>query len=81
MTANDLKLYHSAASPNSRRVRIFLAEKGLKVPYEQVDIAMIVVIRRHHRHRATQAVPDARLIRDVRERSIAVVSQQPHAVA
>ena len=28
MTANDLKLYHSATSPNSRRVRIFLAEKG-----------------------------------------------------
>ena len=32
MTANDLKLYHSAASPNSRLVRIFLAEKGLTVP-------------------------------------------------
>jgi glutathione S-transferase len=31
MTANDLKLYQSTASPNSRRVRIFLAEKGLTV--------------------------------------------------
>ena len=32
MTANDLKLYHTAASPNSRRVRIFIAEKGVTVP-------------------------------------------------
>ena len=33
MTANDLKLYHSVTSPNSRRVRIFLAEKGLTLPF------------------------------------------------
>ncbi len=39
MTANDLKLYHSAASPNSRRVRMFLAEKGLTVPLAPVDLA------------------------------------------
>ena len=38
MTANDLKLYHSAASPNSRRVRIFIAEKGLTVPLVPVDL-------------------------------------------
>ena len=38
MTADDLKLYHSAASPNSRRVRIFLAEKGLTVPLVPVDL-------------------------------------------
>jgi glutathione S-transferase len=38
MTANDLRLYHSAASPNSRRVRIFLAEKGLTVPLVPVDL-------------------------------------------
>ena len=38
MTANDLKLYHSAASPNSRRVRIFLAEKELTVPSVPVDL-------------------------------------------
>ena len=29
MSPDTLKLYHSPASPNSRRVRIFLAEKGL----------------------------------------------------
>ena len=39
MTASDLKLYHSAASPNSRRVRMFLAEKGLTVPLVPVDLA------------------------------------------
>ena len=38
MTANDLKLYHSAASPNSRRARIFLAEKGLTVPLVPVEL-------------------------------------------
>jgi glutathione S-transferase len=38
MTANDLKLYHSIASPNSRRVRIFLAEKRLTVPSLPVDL-------------------------------------------
>jgi hypothetical protein len=41
MNANTLKLYHSAASPNSRRVRIFLAEKGLKVPLVAVDATRI----------------------------------------
>ena len=39
MTANDLKLYHSVTSPNSRRVRIFLAEKGLTLPLVPVDLA------------------------------------------
>src|SRR6202171_6843 len=39
MTANDLRLYHSVTSPNSRRVRIFLAEKGLTLPLIPVDLA------------------------------------------
>src|SRR3984893_14836901 len=39
MTANHLKLYHSTSSPNSRRVLIFLAEKGLTVPVVPVDLA------------------------------------------
>ena len=34
-----LKLYHAPASPNSRRVRIFLAEKGISVPLVSVDLA------------------------------------------
>jgi glutathione S-transferase len=38
MSPDTLKLYHSPASPNSRRVRIFLAEKGLKVPLVAVDL-------------------------------------------
>jgi glutathione S-transferase len=33
-----MKLYHSASSPNSRRVRIFLAEKGLMIPLVGVDL-------------------------------------------
>lgn len=34
-----MKLYDNATAPNPRRVRIFLAEKGLSIPTEQVDIA------------------------------------------
>ena len=33
-----MKLYDSTMAPNPRRVRIFLAEKGIEVPVEQVDI-------------------------------------------
>ena len=34
-----MKIYDSTMAPNPRRVRIFLAEKGIQVPYEQVNIA------------------------------------------
>ena len=33
-----MRLYENASAPNPRRVRIFLAEKGIAVPVEQVDI-------------------------------------------
>jgi glutathione S-transferase len=33
-----MKLYDGGRAPNPRRVRIFLAEKGIKVPAEQVDL-------------------------------------------
>jgi glutathione S-transferase len=33
-----MKLYDAMLAPNPRRVRIFLAEKGISVPTEQVDI-------------------------------------------
>jgi glutathione S-transferase len=33
-----MKLYHSASSPDSRRVRIFLAEKGLSISLVTVDL-------------------------------------------
>jgi len=33
-----MKIYDSKTAPNPRRVRIFLAEKGIQVPYEEVDI-------------------------------------------
>jgi len=38
MSRDTLKLYQSTGSPNSRRVRIFLAEKGLKVPIVAIDL-------------------------------------------
>jgi glutathione S-transferase len=34
-----VKLWDNASAPNPRRVRIFLAEKGIQVPVAQVDIA------------------------------------------
>ena len=34
-----MKLYQSDSSPNSRRVRIFLAEKGISMPLVPVDLA------------------------------------------
>jgi glutathione S-transferase len=37
-----MKIYNSATAPNPRRVRIFLAEKGIQVPYEEVDIVKAV---------------------------------------
>lgn len=37
--SDALKLYHAPSSPNSRRVRIFLAEKGISVPLVAVDLA------------------------------------------
>ncbi len=33
-----MKIYDYTRAPNPRRVRIYLAEKGITVPYEQVDI-------------------------------------------
>jgi len=36
--SDALKLYHAINSPNSRRVRIFLAEKGLKPTLISVDL-------------------------------------------
>jgi glutathione S-transferase len=38
MSSLHLKLYESNASPNSRRVRIFLAEKGISVSRVPVDL-------------------------------------------
>jgi hypothetical protein len=52
--SNELKIYHSAASPNSRQVRIFLAEKGIAIPLVPVDLA------KGEQH----PMPTARSIRD-----------------
>lgn len=37
-----MKIYDSKTAPNPRRVRVFLAEKGIQVPYEEVDIVNAV---------------------------------------
>ncbi len=37
-----MKLYNSTMAPNPRRVRVFLAEKGIDVPLEEVDIGKAV---------------------------------------
>src|SRR5215468_3158031 len=36
--ASDMKLYDFGRAPNPRRVRIYLAEKGVTVPTEQIDL-------------------------------------------
>ena len=33
-----MKLYDGGRAPNPRRVQVFLAEKGITVPIEQVDL-------------------------------------------
>jgi len=33
-----MKIYNHPLAPNPRRLRIFVAEKGIKIPYEDVDI-------------------------------------------
>ena len=49
-----MKLYDGGRAPNPRRVRIFLAEKGITVPTEQVDLGQIA---------AAHATPIPRSIR------------------
>jgi glutathione S-transferase len=33
-----MKLYHANSSPNSRRVRVFIAEKGIAIPFHSVNL-------------------------------------------
>jgi glutathione S-transferase len=36
-----MKLYDGGRAPNPRRVRIFLAEKGIQIPTEQIDLGAL----------------------------------------
>ena len=36
-----MKLYDTRVAPNPRRVRVFLAEKGISVPTVQVDLGKL----------------------------------------
>jgi glutathione S-transferase len=38
---NHMKLYDGGRAPNPRRTRIFLAEKGITLPLEQVDLGAL----------------------------------------
>jgi glutathione S-transferase len=40
-TETSMRLYESGRAPNPRRVRIFLAEKGMSIPIEQIDLAAL----------------------------------------
>lgn len=46
-----MKLYDSVRAPNPRRVRVFLAEKGLDIPREVIDLATF-----QHRERKFEAI-------------------------
>src|SRR5215470_11619594 len=37
----DMKLYDGGRAPNPRRTRVFLAEKGITIPTEQVDLGAL----------------------------------------
>jgi glutathione S-transferase len=36
-----MKIYNHPLAPNPRRLRIFVAEKGLEIPYEDIDILVV----------------------------------------
>ncbi len=52
-----MKLYDSKMAPNPRRTRIFLAEKGIELPTEQVDI----MAKQHYTPEYTQVNPLQRM--------------------
>jgi glutathione S-transferase len=52
-----MKLYDGGRAPNPRRVRIFLAEKGIVVPTEQVDLGKM-----EHRSAAYTAINPIRRV-------------------
>ena len=59
-----MKLYDSTGAPNPRRVRVFLAEKGIEVPLVQVGPGLAVQAGDHGgavgpaRRQALCAAPD-----------------------
>ena len=52
-----MKLYDSKMAPNPRRARIFLAEKGIELPMEQVDI----MAKQHYTPEYTEVNPLQRM--------------------
>jgi glutathione S-transferase len=54
-----MKLYDGGRAPNPRRVRIFLAEKGMSVPTEPVDLGAL-----EHKSAAYTAINPALMLDD-----------------
>jgi glutathione S-transferase len=52
-----MKILQTKTAPNPRRVRIFLAEKGIEVPYEEVDIIKGLKTPEYTRLNPFQRVP------------------------
>jgi glutathione S-transferase len=61
MKSNDVRLYQSNASPNSRRVRIFLAEKNMSVETVNVDLGTKEQFSDAYRVVNAQRCPDTRV--------------------
>ena len=74
-----MKLYQSNASPNSRRVRIYLAEKGIYMPVVPVDLGAreqfsaahaVINPRRVVPTLVLEATPKTRALVTMRERRV-----------
>ena len=59
-----MKLYHSPGSPNSRRVRIFTAEKGLDVEFVPIDLGTREQLSESYRSINPRAVVPALVLND-----------------
>jgi hypothetical protein len=59
--SDKLKLYHAVNSPNSRRVRIFLAEKGLKPTAAAPSFAILLIAVLWEFARPTVGQPSTRI--------------------
>ena len=67
-----MKLYDGGRAPNPRRTRIFLAEKNIQLPMEQVDLGAM-----QHRSPAYAAVNPLMTIREKSDAGLPVVATEP----
>lgn len=72
MTNQTPTLYHGTGSPNSRRVRIYLAEKGLTIPLVPVDLS-----RGEQHGEAFRAINPRRMVPALRLEDGTVIGEVP----